>query len=200
VAASIGRLALAASLALPWLTVAAHAQTKIFEMSSTTFKDGGMMPVKVGNSHANFPTDVNCVGENVSPQMSWINPPAAAKSFVLLMVDPQGHAGGGVNHWVAYGIPPDVTGFAEGEVSKPSSKYVGGKSRMGVGYYSGPCAPFNTQPRPYVFMLFATDFDPKELPPGLTKEEVTDRMAPDHGPRRDKGSAGMAGLFAPPPK
>ena len=32
----------------------------------------------------------------------------------------------GVSHWVAYGIPVSVTGFAEGEVSKPSEKFVGG--------------------------------------------------------------------------
>ncbi len=60
----------------------------------------------------------NCVGENVSPQLSWVNPPAGTKSFALLMVDPEGRGGAGVNHWVAYGIPADVTGFAEGEVSK----------------------------------------------------------------------------------
>src|ERR1700759_2816758 len=107
---SIGRLCVAVAAAILSVS-AAQAQQKVFTMSSTTFPDGGMMPVKVGNSHANFPTDVNCVGENVSPQMSWVNPPAGTKSFVLLMIDPQGHGGGGVNHWVAYGIPPDVTGF-----------------------------------------------------------------------------------------
>ncbi len=44
------------------------------------------------------------------------------------MFDPEGRPPGGVSHWVAYGIPPSVTGFAEGEVSKPSDKYVGGTS------------------------------------------------------------------------
>ena len=32
-----------------------------------------------------------------------------------------------------YGIPADVKGFAEGELSKPSDKFVGGKSTMGLG-------------------------------------------------------------------
>ena len=67
--------------------------------------------------------------------------PDGTKSFVFLMIDPEGRALGGVNHWVAYGIPASVTGFAEGEVSKPSDKYVGGKSTQGVGFYSGPCTP-----------------------------------------------------------
>jgi phosphatidylethanolamine-binding protein (PEBP) family uncharacterized protein len=51
-----------------------------------------------------------------------------------------------VIHWVAYGIPATVTGFAEGEVSKASPNYVGGKSRQGVGHYSGR-APRPTQSR-----------------------------------------------------
>ena len=45
------------------------------------------------------------------------------------------------SHWVAYGIPPSVTGFAEGEVSKPSEKYVGGQSLMKLANYFGPCTP-----------------------------------------------------------
>lgn len=194
-------LILAGAIALACVGGTAHAQQRVFTLSSTTFKDGQLMPVKLGNSRANFPSDASCVGENVSPQLSWINPPAGTRSFALMMLDPQGHGGSGVVHWVAYGIAPDVAGFAEGEVSKPSPKYVGGKSRMGVGFYSGPCPPPNAQPRPYVIMLFATDFEPKELPPGLTKDELTDRIAPPApAARRDKGSAGIAGLFETPAK
>jgi len=179
----------------------AGAQQKIFELSSTTFKDGQMMPVKVANSRANFPQNANCIGENVSPQLSWVNPPAGTKSFAILMVDPEGRGGGGVVHWVAYGIPADVTGFAEGEVSKDSPKYVGGKSRLGVGHYSGPCAPPGTQPRHYTFVLVATDLEPTALPPGLSKEELTGKIAPfGPGPRHDKGSAGLVGLFVGPGK
>jgi len=176
----------------------AHAQEKIFGLTSTTFKDGQMMPKKVANSRANVPQNANCLGENVSPQLSWVNPPAGTKSFAILMVDLEGRGGGGVNHWVAYGIPPDVTGFAEGEVSKESPKYVGGKSRLDVGHYSGPCAP-NAQVRHYTFVVIATDFEPKELPPGLTKEELTAKIVPpDPMPRHDKGVAGIVGLFAKP--
>src|SRR5215208_7865512 len=120
-----------------------------------------MMPPKVANSRANFPQNQHCVGENVSPQLSWVNPPAGTKSFAIIMVDLEGRGGGGVNHWVAYGIPPDVTGFAEGEVSKDSPKYVGGKSRLDVGHYSGPCAP-DAQVRHYTFVVIATDFEKNE--------------------------------------
>ena len=109
-----------------------------FMLTSPAFKDGTPMPKKVSN---NTPGNANCIGENVSPPLSWSNPPAGTKSFALTMVDPEGRGGSGVNHWVAYGIPASVTGFAEGEVSKPSSNYVGGKGTAGGGAttYMGPC-------------------------------------------------------------
>jgi Raf kinase inhibitor-like YbhB/YbcL family protein len=177
----------------------ANAQEKFFDITSTTFKDGQLMPTKVANSRANFPRNADCLGENVSPQLSWVNPPASTKSFAITMVDPEGRGGGGVIHWVAYGIPADVTGFAEGEVSKDSSKYVGGKSRLGVGHYSGPCAPPG-KARHYTFVLTATDLEPNALPPGLTKEELTAKIAPMTGTRHDKGVTGIVGLFAHPGK
>ena len=109
-----------------------------FVLTSTTFKDGGMMLQKVSNKP---PPNPNCVGENISPQLSWKNPPGGTKSYAITLVDPEGYGGMGVVHCVAYGIPLNVTSFAEGEVSKSSNKFVGGKSTEGVEYYSGPCTP-----------------------------------------------------------
>jgi len=195
---SIAHLVVAGGIALACACATAHAQQKIFQMSSTTFRDGQPMPAKVGNSQANDPQNPNCLGENVSPQLSWVNPPADAKSFAFLMIDPEGRGGGAVIHWVAYGIPLTVTGFAEGEVSKDSPKYVGGKSRQGVGHFSGPCMPPNSSPRHYTFVLIATDLEPNALPPGLTKDELTAKIVPPTGPRHDKGATGMVGLYARP--
>jgi Raf kinase inhibitor-like YbhB/YbcL family protein len=185
----------AATLTLGLFGTAANA-ADIFSLTSTTFKDGTMMPKKVANSHENAPTNANCVGENVSPEFSWTGVPEGTKSFVLTMFDPEGRAPSGVSHWVAYGIPASVTGFAEGEVSKPSDKYVGGKSTQGVGFYSGPCTPPNASAHHYTFVLIATDFDPKELPPGLTRDELIAKFGPP--PAHVKGSTGMVGLFVNP--
>ena len=97
----------------------------VFTLSSPSFKDGERLAIKnAGNNKAN----PNCVGENISPALNWSNPPEGTKSYALLMFDPEGRPPGGVSHWVAYGIAPSVTGFAEGEVSKPSDKYVGGQA------------------------------------------------------------------------
>src|SRR6516164_10965554 len=156
-----------AALTVGFTAVAAEA-ADVFTLESTTFADGKMMPKKVANSKANMATNPNCVGDDISPQFSWRNVPDGTKSLVFLMIDPEGRGGAGVNHWVAYGISPSVTGYAEGEVSKPSDKYVGGKSTQGVAFYSGPCTPPNQMAHHYTFDLIATDLAPTELPPGLT--------------------------------
>lgn len=188
-------LVAAATLTLCLFGTAANA-ADIFSLTSATFKDGTMMPKNAANSAANAPNNKNCVGENVSPQFSWTGVPEGTKSFALTMFDPEGRAPSGVSHWVAYGIPASVTGFAEGEVSKPSDKYVGGKSTQGVGFYSGPCTPPGTTPHHYTFVLIATDFDPKELPPGLTRDELIAKFGAP--PAHVKGSTGMVGLFVNP--
>ena len=186
---------LLAASALTVAFAATAAAADPFMLTSTTFKDGQMMPRKVANTN---PQNPNCVGENVSPQLSWNNAPEGTKSFALLMEDPEGRGGAGVHHWVAYGIPASVTSFAEGEVSKPSEKYIGGKSTQGVGNYSGPCTPPGT-PHHYTFVVVATDLDPKELAPGLTREEFLAKLVPPApAMSHSKGTAGLVGLFVKP--
>jgi Raf kinase inhibitor-like YbhB/YbcL family protein len=191
---SIAHLFLAGGLVLGSWGAATQASAQGFELKSTTFKDGEMMPRKVANKN---PQNPNCVGDNVSPQLSWSGAPAGIKSFAMLMEDPEGRGGAGVHHWVAYGIPPNVTSFAEGEVSKESDKYVGGKSTQGVGFYSGPCTPPGS-PHHYTFVVIGTDFEVKELAPGLTREEFLAKLVPQGGASRAKGSAGLVGLFVKP--
>ena len=88
----------------------AHAAAAPFTLMSSTFKDGTLMPSKVANMNAPGATpNPNCVGQNVSPQLSWSGAPDGTKSFALTMVDPEGRGGLGVFHWVAYGIPANVT-------------------------------------------------------------------------------------------
>ena len=188
-------LSLLAASAIALASAYSASAADPFSLTSTTFKDGQMLPRKVSN---NLTTNPNCVGENVSPQLSWTGVPDGTKSFAILMVDPEGRGGAGVNHWVAYGIPASVTSFAEGEVSKPSDKYVGGKSTQGVGNFSGPCTPPGT-PHHYTFVIVATDLDPKELPAGLTREELLAKIVPPApAPSHAKGTAGLVGLFVKP--
>ena len=145
----------------------AYAQG-VFTLSSPSFKDGERLATKnAGNNKSN----PNCVGENISPAFSWANPPGGTKSYAFVVFDPDGRPPGGFVHWVAYGIPASVTGFAEGEVSKPSDKYVGGQSTMKLANYFGPCTP----PGPahhYILTLMATDLEPTALKEGMTRDEA----------------------------
>ncbi len=190
IAKHVARLALVGGIALVTASAAQVANAADFRLTSPAFKDGS--PLATKNAGANK-ANPNCVGENVSPPLQWSGAPANTKSFVLLMFDPEGRNGLGVSHWVAYGIAPTVTGFAEGEVSKDSDKYVGGKSLMGVGHYSGPCTPSGTGYHHNTFTLIATDLDPKALKPGLTREEV---FAAING--HALKATGLVGLFTHP--
>jgi Raf kinase inhibitor-like YbhB/YbcL family protein len=183
----------AGCLAVAALSTAPGARAAdVFTLTSTAFADNGTLAVK--NAGSDTKRSPNCVGENVSPPLAWANPPAGTKSFALLLFDPEGRAPAGVSHMVVYGIPADVTGFAEGELSKPSDKYVGGKDLMGVSTYFGPCTPPNTDWHHYTFTLIATDLDPKALQPGLTRDELAKALLPGHV----KGTAGLVGRFRHP--
>jgi phosphatidylethanolamine-binding protein (PEBP) family uncharacterized protein len=140
----------------------ANAQGAVFTLSSPDFKDGGRLAVKNAGNNKSNP---NCVGENISPALNWSNPPEGTKS---------------------------VTGFAEGEVSKTSDKYVGGTSTQKLPSYSGPCTPAGA-PHHYTFTLIATDLDPTALKPGLTREELIKALQ-GHA----KVATGLIGTFSKP--
>jgi Raf kinase inhibitor-like YbhB/YbcL family protein len=160
-----------------------------FVVKSPAFKDNAALATKNAGDNKSNP---NCVGKNISPPLAWSHPPDGTKSYALLMVDPEGRGGLGVVHWVAYGIPASVTGFAEGEVSQPSDKYVGGKGTNGLSTYTGPCTPLGDWHH-YTFTLIATDLEPKALQPGLTRDAL---LAALDG--HAKGAAGLIGRFRHP--
>jgi Raf kinase inhibitor-like YbhB/YbcL family protein len=161
----------------------------VFTLSSPDFKDGERLAQKFAG---NIKTNPNCVGENVSPALAWANPPEGTRSYALLMFDPEGRPPGGVSHWVAYGIPVSVTGFAQGEVSQASDKYVGGISTLKLAHYFGPCTPPGPQHH-YVFTLIATDLEPTALAAGLSREDVM-KALDGHA----KQATGLIGTFSKP--
>src|SRR5262249_31155344 len=127
---TIGRILITGASALALLAGGSLAQAADpFKLTSSTLEDNGKLAIKNAGNNKQNP---NCVCENVWPPLAWSNPPAGTTSYALIMYDPEGRGGLGVVHWVAYGIPASVTGFAEGEVSGPSDKYVGGRSTPGL--------------------------------------------------------------------
>jgi Raf kinase inhibitor-like YbhB/YbcL family protein len=173
----------------PFAAAAPAGAADVFTLSSVNFKDGDMLGKKVGDVPSRGP---NCKGDNASPQLAWANPPEGTKSFAFTVFDPDAGYGAGFVHWVGYGIAPDVTSFAEGEISKPSDEYVGGTSAKKLSTFGGPCPPPGS-PHHYLFQIVATDLDPKELPPGLTFAELRDKLK---GHR--KGAASIVGRYVNP--
>jgi Raf kinase inhibitor-like YbhB/YbcL family protein len=140
-----------------------------FDITSKAVQDGGMLAKK---NAGNNPQNKNCDGENVSPPLAWANPPANTKSFAIIMFDPVGRGGLGVVHWVAYDIPASKTSLGEGEASKPSTEFKGGKNTPGLLTYFGPCPPMGDKPHPYVITLVATDMEAGTLKPDMTRDEL----------------------------
>ena len=162
-----------------------------FVLTSTTFKDGEMLPTRIAFTRTEQVPF--CVGQNISPALAWANPPSGVKSYALTMVDQEGGGGIGDFDLVAYGIPPTVASFGEGELNHPSEKFVGGRNVWNTYTWRGMCPPAGTSPHHYVFKLVATDLDPKELPPGLTYEELQGRLK-GHA----KGATALVGTFVRP--
>ena len=72
-------LAGSVALAALFASQAASAQG-VFTLSSPSFKDGERLATKnAGNNKSN----PNCVGENVSPALSWSNPQAIANDNLI---------------------------------------------------------------------------------------------------------------------
>jgi Raf kinase inhibitor-like YbhB/YbcL family protein len=171
---TIGQMATLA--ACTWIAGCAtvdQAPPLAFRFESPTLADNAMLSVRnAGNNKAN----PNCTGENISPALSWANPPPNTRSYAIIMHDQAGRDGLGVLHWLAYGIPADVTGLAESDASTSSAKFVGGKNIYGAPTYAGPCPPRGGAPQHYTFTLIATDLDPKALAAGLTQAELLDAL------------------------
>jgi len=129
----------------------------------------------------------------LSPPLAWANSPDGTKSFALQMVDVDGGGGAGFVHLVVYGIAASVTSLAEGELSQPSSKFIGGKNQRGMATYFGPCPPASAGWHHYALTLIATDLEPAALQPGMTREEMVAALK-----GHVKGTAGLILRFKHP--
>ena len=112
----------------------------------------GQRPLAVKNACADKQRSPNCVGENISPPLAWSGAPEGTKSFAIVMLDPEGRAPAGVVHMVIYGIPGDVKGFAEGELSRRRRNLSAARARWertpigGRAHHQTPTAPLHLHP------------------------------------------------------
>ncbi|WP_297840115.1 YbhB/YbcL family Raf kinase inhibitor-like protein [Pseudomonas sp.] len=112
-----------------------------------------------------------CGGKNVSPALYWSNPPPGTQSFALVMHDPDGQKGLGVDHWLRYGLPFSLAEIATGVGGESKLEGMGGVNTRGTTDYMGPCPPPGDSPHHFVIQLYALDLAHDALKPGLTGDE-----------------------------
>ncbi|MCI0656047.1 MAG: YbhB/YbcL family Raf kinase inhibitor-like protein, partial [Acidobacteria bacterium] len=103
-----------------------------------------------------IPSRHTCDGEDLSPPLTWADPPEGTKSFALISDDPDAPGGTWV-HWVVWNIPASSRGLAQGV---PTSAQWADGTRQGITDfrrvgYGGPCPPSGTHR--YFFHLYALD-------------------------------------------
>lgn len=142
----------------------AYGQTRTsFWVRSSSFSAGGSIP-----------RQCTCDGANLSPQLEWQSAPAGAKSFAIVMDDPD--APMDFTHWLVFNIPPGARGLAEGASQQGAMPHgsVEGRNDFGRFEYGGPCPPPGN-PHHYVFRVYALDIR-LDVPMRPTRDQVEAAM------------------------
>ena len=135
------------------LSLVGGTQASAMELSSLSWQSGG----QIGSRYAY--DQAGCAGGNVSPQVSWRDAPAATRSYVISVFDPDAPGGAGWWHWVVLDIPPEVKQLREGAGNSRHDLPAGAmmaRSDFGAADYGGPCPPAGTTHR-YVLTVRAID-------------------------------------------
>ena len=126
-------------------------------VSSPAFATGGEIPM-----------EHTCEGADTAPAITWSGAPATAKSFAIVVDDPDAPDPKAPKtdwtHWVRSGIPAGATSPAGG---------VDGKNDWGTTGWRGPCPPIGRHR--YFFTVYA--LDAKIGAPGMTKAELEQAIA-----------------------
>jgi len=120
-----------------------------FTIESSAFKNQGTIS-----------REYTCDGEDVSPSIRWSGAPEKARSYALIVDDPDAPDPAAPKrvyvHWVLYDIPPSATGLAEGmktdRLPKGTREARNDWNKLG---YGGPCPPIGRHR--YFFKLYALD-------------------------------------------
>jgi len=136
-----------------------------FHLSSDAFLSGDMIPIR----HT-------CEGRDLSPPLTWGDPPEGTRSFALVCEDPDAPRGIWV-HWVLFNLPAQVRGLPQGVEPDPELADGSRQGRNDFGRlgYGGPCPPPGRGPHRYYFRLYALD-TLLALPPGATRADLLAAM------------------------
>jgi Raf kinase inhibitor-like YbhB/YbcL family protein len=157
--APMRKLSIITSAAFGFLVLANFASAQGFAVSSKTFTNNmtqlpnSMILTRIENG-ANVCTADGTPGENLSPQLSWTNPPTGTTSFVVVVTDLTASA----IHWGMYNIPVSTTHLPQdaGRLGSTEGLMVN-NDVDGTPAYAGPCPPKNLAPvvHQYRFAVYA---------------------------------------------
>lgn len=111
-------------------------------LRSKDFKNEGMIP-----------SYFTCDDKDVSPQLSWMDPPEGTRSYALIVDDPDAPMGTWV-HWLICNISPETREIPQGMVPQGALQV---KNDFGKVNYGGPCPPSGVHR--YFFKLYALNVD-----------------------------------------
>lgn len=127
--------------------LAAGGDAVSFVLSSPAFSPNGKIP----RAHT-------CEGADRAPALAWRGAPAGAKSFALVVDDPDAPDPTAPRmtwvHWVLYNLPADATGLPAGGAPLPDGAREGKNDWKRTGW-GGPCPPVGRHR--YFFKLYALD-------------------------------------------
>ena len=117
------------------------------KITSDAFQDKERIPDKYARSN-----------EDINPPLTLSETPVQAKSFALIMDDPDA-PGRTFTHWVVYNMAPGTLQIMEGSLPMNG---IEGLSGYGEKSYGGPAPPSGTHH--YIFTVYAldTELDPDE--------------------------------------
>ena len=162
----------------------AAATAAALTLESAAFADGQPIPLRY-----------SAYGDDVSPPLAW-QPVAGAKSYALLMEDPDADRPEPYLHWLAWNIPASVAALPEGlgadpRLAEPDGMLQGTNDRGSIGYF-GPRPPAGSGIHHYHVQVFALDAL-LEVDPGAGRDALLGAMR-DHV--MDKGV--LVGTYAGP--
>ncbi|MGE3344290.1 MAG: YbhB/YbcL family Raf kinase inhibitor-like protein [Vicinamibacterales bacterium] len=152
---------------------------------------------------AAIPLKFTQAGDDVSPALTWTDPPDGTGSFVLVVHDVSAPVAPGTSdtlHWLVWNIPATARSLPEAVPQGP--QLADGTRQISVTgpQYRGPAAPASGPPHVYLFELFAVEGTvnvPALGPPGASvpaiREAVMGAIA-----GRVRGKAVMSGIFKRP--
>jgi Raf kinase inhibitor-like YbhB/YbcL family protein len=140
-----------------------------FTLTSTIVRNGHPLPKPQLSKLFGVPG-----GKDISPQLSWHGFPAATKSFIVSMYDPEAPTGGGFWHWVLVDLPASTTSLKANAGRLGGSLPLGAFDLLGdadVRQYVGGAPPAGSGVHDYYITVTALNV---ASVPGITRASSAD--------------------------